>query len=104
LSKSQLTDADAEKLWDSMVLAGDPRPLLLMLSEYRKRESFVAHAAMDAGKVSAVVRQAIQAVTNPENKDAAKGFERRMKEVLAVRYSVPESPTIADAVLGNISK
>ena len=94
LSKSELGESDIEGLWDSMVEAGHPRPLLLLLNEYSERVSFVKHVEKDIGKVPAVVRQAIEAVTNPENADAVGGFERRMKEILAVRYFVPESETL----------
>jgi hypothetical protein len=104
LSKSQLADSDVEKLWDSMVLAGDSRPLLVLLNEYKGRASLVQHAQQDFGKVPAVVRQAIQAVSNPENVEAVSGFERRMKEILAIRYFVPESPTSVNTDPGTIAK
>lgn len=74
-----------------MVEAGDARPQLVLLSVFKDNPKLVEMAARDEMNVSAVVRQALSALRNPNDTESNRGFETRVKELLAVRYFVPDS-------------
>ena len=84
-------DASLEALWKSMVAEGDSRPLLVLLSIMKERPKLVEMAQADAVNVSPVVRQALQALRDPNDTEAKSGFDTRVNELLAVQYFVADS-------------
>lgn len=91
VKKSITDDASLEALWESMIEDGDPRPQLVLLSIIKDRPRLVSRARQDQGSVAPVVRQALQALGDPKDTEAMRGFETRVSELLAVRYFVPDS-------------
>ena len=84
-------DASLEAMWKSMVAAGDPRPLIVLLHLFKDRPKLVELAARDQASVPPSVRQGLRALQHPTDMDANRGFETRVNELLAFRYFVPDS-------------
>ena len=91
VKKSLNDDASIEALWKAMVTDGDPRPQLVLLSILKDRPKLVAMARADQANVGPVVRQALQALGDPNDAEANRGFQARTNELLAVKYFVPDS-------------
>jgi hypothetical protein len=91
VKKTITDDASLEALWKGMVEDGDPRPQLVLLNIIKDRPKLVSRALQDQGNVSPVVRQALQALGDPKDTEAVRGFKTRVSELLAVRYSVPDA-------------
>jgi len=91
VKKSLNDDASIEALWKAMVTDGDPRPQLVLLSILKDRPKLVAMAQADQASVGPVVRQALQALGDPNDAESNRGFQARINELLAVKYFVPDS-------------
>ena len=91
VKKSLNDDASIEALWKAMVTDGDPRPQLVLLSILKDRPKLIAMAQADQASVGPVVRQALQALGDPNDTEANRGFQARINELLAVKYFVPDS-------------
>lgn len=91
IKKNLSDDASLESLWRTVVEAGDARPQLVLLSVFKDNSKLVEMAARDEMNVSAVVRQALSALRNPNDTESNRGFETRVNELLAARYFVPDS-------------
>lgn len=90
--KKRITDeASLDALWKGLVEEGDPRPQLVLLSIIKDRAKVVSRVRQDATLVSPAVRQALQALGDPNDVEAKRGFDTRVGELLAVRYFVPDS-------------
>ena len=84
-------DSSLEAMWKSMVGAGDPRPLILLLNMFKGRSNLLELAMRDEARVPPVVRQALAALRDPKDIDANRGFATRVNELLAFRYFMPDS-------------
>ena len=86
-----LTGEALETLWLQMVLQGDSRVLLALLHLMRMHPKLVVIAARDASAVPPVVRQGLTALLDPNASEAQRGFETRVRDLLAVQYVMPDS-------------
>ncbi|MCU0692808.1 MAG: hypothetical protein MUF54_15515 [Polyangiaceae bacterium] len=90
-ASKELTEDNLPKLWQAMVPLGDSRPLLALLHLMREYPKLIELAAQDARDVPPVVRQGLRALTDKEAIEAQLGFETRIRQLLAVRYVMPDS-------------
>ena len=91
IKDSDPDDATFASLWQAMVQMGDPRPQLVLLSTIRGNSKRIERAAADAANVSPVVRQAFRALQDPNDTESNRGFDTRVRELLAVRYFAADS-------------
>lgn len=91
VKKSLNDDVSIEALWKAMVTDGDARPQLVLLSILKDRPKLVAMAQADRANVGPVVRQALQALGDPNDTEANRGFQARINELLAAKYFVPDT-------------